>query len=303
MSAQTRFHGFARLRVTGQDRHAFLHNMTTSNVRALPPGGGAAAAVVTQRGIVVDWGWVHDEGQALAFIGHAVRQAQLVAWLDRYVITEDVVLAPAALAGEGLLVAGPDGEAGLAEALKVPLAGTTHATRDGWQAWRVGGGAMPRWLVEGPSLPALSDLLAAAGVPAADERAWEAWRVAAGLPAPASEADDRVNPWELGLDDAISLDKGCYLGQEVVARLRTYDKVQRRLAVLVPAAPGLQPGQPLHAVGQPEATPPVGVLTSVAEDPTPRALALIKRSASLPLIATSEDGADVVCSEGLPSPA
>jgi folate-binding protein YgfZ len=303
MSLQTRFHGLARLRVAGRDRHTFLHNMTTANIRALEPGSGTAAAVVNQRGVLIDWGWVHAAAEAHAFIGHAVRQAELLAWLDRYVITEDVTLEASAFAGDGLLVAGPGGEAALAAALQVPLAGQSGATSGDRTAWRVGGGAIPRWLVEGPSLEGLSDTLCAAGVPVADRTAWQAWRVAAGLPDPASEADDRANPWELGLDDAIALDKGCYLGQEVVARLRTYDKVQRRLAVLIPAAPGLRPGQPLVAPEQAETTPPLGTLTSVADAPTPRALALIRRSAQPPLIARTEDGEGVICTESLPEPA
>ncbi|MDH3590818.1 MAG: aminomethyltransferase, partial [Planctomycetota bacterium] len=44
-----------------------------------------------------------------------------------------------------------------------------------------------------------------------------------------NEINENHNPWEVGLDDAISLNKGCYVGQEVIARLKTYDKVQRRL--------------------------------------------------------------------------
>jgi folate-binding protein YgfZ len=301
MSLQTHFHGLARLHVAGSDRHTFLHNMTTANIRALAPGSGTAAAVVNQRGVLIDWGWVHAAAEAHAFIGHAVRQAQLLAWLDRYVITEDVTLEARVFAGGGLLVAGAGGEAALAAAMKVPLAGLTQATSGDRAAWRVGGGAIPRWLVEGPSLEELSEALSAAGVPVADRAAWEAWRVAAGLPAPDSEADDRANPWELGLDDAIALDKGCYLGQEVVARLRTYGKVQRRLAVLIPAAPGLRPGQPLVASDHADAAPPLGTLTSVADDPTPRALALIRRSAQPPLIAHTEDGRGVICTESSPA--
>jgi folate-binding protein YgfZ len=57
-------------------------------------------------------------------------------------------------------------------------------------------------------------------------------RIEAGLPASGRELTEEYNPWEARLDDAISLDKGCYVGQEVIARLHTYKKVSRLLVRL-----------------------------------------------------------------------
>jgi folate-binding protein YgfZ len=92
-----------------------------------------------------------------------------------------------------------------------------------------------------------SDLAAAleqAGIPAADA---EARRVAAGLPAFGAEMGipDAANPHELGLQRLVDGAKGCYVGQEVVARLETYDKVQRSL-VLIRAATELRQGDQLR---------------------------------------------------------
>jgi folate-binding protein YgfZ len=73
----------------------------------------------------------------------------------------------------------------------------------------------------------------------------EALRVAAGVPAWGRELSEEFNPWEAGLDAAVSLSKGCYVGQEIVARIHTYKKLQRRLTGLeVEKAPKLRPWAP-----------------------------------------------------------
>jgi folate-binding protein YgfZ len=83
-----------------------------------------------------------------------------------------------------------------------------------------------------------SSLVAAGASPAAED-SLEPLRVAAGIPELGRELSEEYNPWEVGLDRAISLTKGCYLGQEVVARLHTYKKVQRRLALMEIDGPSL----------------------------------------------------------------
>jgi hypothetical protein len=100
----------------------------------------------------------------------------------------------------------------------------------------------------------------AGGRPAGDEPL-EAWRVLRGLPVSGHELTEEYNPLEAGLWEAVSFDKGCYVGQEVVARLRTYDKVSRTLVGLeLPegSAPS-PPGTKLH-IGDGQ----VGMLTSAA---------------------------------------
>ena len=62
--------------------------------------------------------------------------------------------------------------------------------------------------------------------------AWEGFRVGAGVPVYGKELDDGRNPLEAGLIGAIDFTKGCYIGQEVIARLDTYEKVQRALVSL-----------------------------------------------------------------------
>jgi folate-binding protein YgfZ len=90
----------------------------------------------------------------------------------------------------------------------------------------------------------------------------EILRVAAGLPAHPHELNDEHNPWEARLQDTVSLTKGCYVGQEVIARLNTYKKVAKQLVRI--AVPGTVPA-PGSAVRSGDES--IGVVTSAVEIP------------------------------------
>ncbi len=93
-------------------------------------------------------------------------------------------------------------------------------------------------------------------------------RVEAGLPAAGAELSEEYTPLEAGMEHAVSGDKGCYPGQEVLARQVTYDKVTQRLVGLKLSEP-VTPGKRLLAEGK-----PAGVVTSAAVSPRFGAIAL-----------------------------
>jgi hypothetical protein len=105
----------------------------------------------------------------------------------------------------------------------------------------------------------------------------EAWRVLRGFPIGNHELTEEHNPLEAGLSAAVSFRKGCYVGQEVVARLNTYDKVSRQLVGIALAEGSAipEPGTPLF-----KGEWPVGEITSAVLPPAwrgPVALAYVKR--------------------------
>ncbi len=105
----------------------------------------------------------------------------------------------------------------------------------------------------------------------------ETWRIVRGYPAAGHELTEEYNPLEAGLRDAVSFTKGCYVGQEVVARLNTYDKVSRALVRLrlADSAPVPERGAEVIAGGR-----PVGTVTSACRVPgleTVAAIASVKR--------------------------
>lgn len=282
-----------RLRVTGADRAAFLHNMTTNDIKSLAVGAGCSAAIVNQRGQLLDRVDVYATGDALlVFTGPERAEADL-AWLDRYVITEDVQLADLAADTAVYTLVGPvAGLPDLAEhgTATAALAGQTV------EVFRTDDLLGPAHLLLAPraAAPALEAALRAGGAAPGDAETYERLRIGAGLPGWGREVTEARNPWEARLDRSISLKKGCYLGQEIVARLNAYDKVQRYMVGLA-----LDGAPPVGATLLMDDTA-VGELTSVAGG---KALGYVKAANAAPgsrLSVTWEGGAGTAVVEDRP---
>jgi folate-binding protein YgfZ len=117
-------------------------------------------------------------------------------------------------------------------------------------------------------------LVAAGLLPIEDASVIDAWRIELGRPAAGAELTGDFTPLEVEMEWACSDNKGCYTGQEIIARQRTYDKVTRSLVGLRAQQP-LSPGDALIGEGR-----EVGKITSAAVSPTtgmPIALAVVKR--------------------------
>ncbi len=243
----------------GLARLDFLQRMSTRRLVDLTPGEGRATAVVTDTGRLVDLVACHAgaDGAALVTTGPGAA-AVVAAHLRRYVLYgDDVRVTDARDQVTVLRVAGPAAAAVIAAAEAMP--DTANLAPGQWRirgadaslVWvlrhpRPGGlGGFDVVVPAGPAALAAADRIAAAGAARWDAAAYAAARVAAGLPAFAFEhepdGDMHANPLELGLRGVIDFDKGCYIGQEVIARLENYAKVQRRLVRLRcagPVAPG-----------------------------------------------------------------
>jgi folate-binding protein YgfZ len=106
-------------------------------------------------------------------------------------------------------------------------------------------------------------LLAGAGCRPIGSIAYEAYRISRGLPSRPGEISELYNPYDISLTDDVSYTKGCYIGQEVIARLDTYQKSKRRLAGLL--FEGLAPGREGQRLLKGERD--IGVLTSALNVP------------------------------------
>jgi folate-binding protein YgfZ len=290
-----------RFKVTGRDRHAFLQRMSTQNLKdALVPGRTAASAFLTGKGRIVDLAVLGECGDWTLLLTSPPAQVEpgskpLAAFLRGYVLADDVVFTDLSAEGGAFRVTGPRAEEVLRSLGDIPVSALGGDRMAGVLLSGIettilaeAAGPRPSWLLLADA-PAVADLFeAACGVAKAlgggpcGETAREAVRVDDGIPEAGHEITEDFNPWEARLDAAISLTKGCYIGQEVVARLNTYDKVNKRLARLelvtggssLPAA--WAPGSKLSFEGH-----DVGVLTSVAGDfvtGRPIALGLVKMS-------------------------
>ncbi len=226
--------------VRGDDRQRWLDGMLTCNVKKLAPGGGAHGLLLTPQGRIVGELHVLHRGDVLWLETEASAIAGAIARLEKFVIADDVALedvsaawARLALEGDGaaatferLAGAAPAAPHGVASAtlagveLVVARFGFTHT--DALQLF------VPR-----AGEAAVRAALEAAGAEAASAEAFELRRVEAGTPWLGRELDESVLPAEAGLDGvAVSLDKGCYTGQEVVARMRSRGRLSHRLVGL-----------------------------------------------------------------------
>jgi folate-binding protein YgfZ len=257
-------------RFGGAGRVEFLHKYCTQEVR-LEPGRGAYGCVLTVKGATVGDLWVFIRDEDLLMVTAPAAAAGVAKHLGRYALFDTVSLDDVSDDLSLASVWGPKAGAVVADVLGVEIADAlAHSTVD-WQGGEVVVARNDFADVPGYDLIAargqsaeLHAALAAAGAPQVSEEAVEQVRVEAGTPLFGADLTDSTIPIELGLTErAISFDKGCYMGQEVIARVTHRGRVNRHLRGLRLAADApVETPAPLH-VGSKK----VGSLTSCVRSP------------------------------------
>ena len=238
---------YTRLLFSGPDHLGILHRLTTNHFLDLPPGEGLEAVFPDNRGRIVSWGsFTRLDGNNTLLVIPSSNGGRLVEWLDRYIFNEEISIRDLTPETTAMDVIGPESLPILSEVAPVMKGGGTippHRliSSEGQKPRFLGlhYGRLPGVRVIGDfeDLRTLGSRMHGAGAVQLSDGGFETIRVEEGCPALERELTEDHNPWEAGLDRAIHLDKGCYLGQEVIARLDTYDKVKQRLVGLrMPAA-------------------------------------------------------------------
>jgi tRNA-modifying protein YgfZ len=266
-----------KLALTGPEAKDFMQGQVTNDVEGLEPGSGCYAAFLTHKGKMLGDLRILDAGDELLLDCERVALQDLFTMIRRYKLGRDVELHKRTLESGLLSLIGPDARR-VAGATDLPQA--EHAHRPG----RIGG-AVVRLIATDLGVDVLCDAadgarvtaaLTAAGAVPAPEAVAEVRRVETGRPRYGVDLDDTVIPQEAGLNArAVSFEKGCYVGQETVARLYFRGKPNRHLRGLKLSGPAAH-GAPLR-LGERE----VGRLGSVVESPRhgPIALAIVRREA------------------------
>jgi hypothetical protein len=296
----------AVLTLTGNDRQTWLHNISTQHVSDVRDGTVTQNLSLDGQGRVEDH-WIQTELGGVTYIDtEAWRGEPLLTYLRKMVFWSDVAVEPADLAVLSLL--GPRlADQRLLEVLGVgslPAEDTAVALPDGGFLRRMPGPGVELDLVVPRDQAAhWRQRLVDAGVRPAGMWAFEAHRVAALRPRLGVDTDERTIPHEVGwIGTAVHLDKGCYRGQETVARVHNLGKPPRMLVLVhldgSPDRPAT--GDPLLAGGR-----TVGRLGTVVDhvDEGPIALALVKRGlpADTPLTTGGEtEVAAVIDVDSLP---
>jgi folate-binding protein YgfZ len=199
--------GWSSISVTGADRQTFLHNFCTNDVKRLVPGSSCEAFFCNAKGKIVGHGVIGCRNDELAFVGAPGQAAALIAHLDRYIIREDVKLVDDTSSRSYFFVAAEVEDS---------------QTRIAWDLLGIGHGRVFECSSAG------EEQYGTVGA-----EAFEAARIEAGLPLFGVDFDGENLPQEIGRDrQAISFTKGCYLGQETVARLDALGHVNRQLVAV-----------------------------------------------------------------------
>ena len=209
------------LRVTGPDRESWLQGMQTGDLKAAPRGGAAAGIFLGTKGRSIADGLLWRGLDEVLVTVLPARLEPLRLHLDKLLIMEDAELS--ATPGLRRLRWCPGGEAR-------PLTSTTTAEEQAALAGLRGTPAALGFELLVTEEQAWRLLAALPERPEAD--ALETWRVALGVPLAGKDFEEETNPLEAGLDAQISFDKGCYVGQEVIAMATYRGRVQWNLVRL-----------------------------------------------------------------------
>jgi tRNA-modifying protein YgfZ len=289
--------------VTGPDRLSWLHSMASQALARLAPGAGTETLLLDASGRIEHAAHVIDDGETTWLVVEGDEAASLTAWLDRmrFMLRVEVADRSADVAVLGAMsIAALDAA--------TPAFAPAGVALDWVDPWAAPGPGGHQYAHEAghPACEALADAAAAVAagrVIVAGALAAEALRIAAWRPRLATEVDEKTIPHELDwLRTAVDLGKGCYKGQETVAKVLNLGRPPRRLVLLhldgsdtVLPAPGDEVvGEKVRPEPEPGEAPErkmVGHITSSAmhHELGPVALAVVKRNvpAELPLIVLS----------------
>lgn len=210
----------AWLQITGTDAGVFLQGQFTNELRGIVPGGAVYGLWLTIKGkVLADSFVVRGAGENEYWVGsYFSPAATLRDRLEAFVIADDVVIEDRTAEWRGLSIVGAAAAAWLGKAPTGSVAFPGRRSRSGSVEWLV---PAARW----------DDAHArVAGLLEIDAAALERLRIEQGIPAVPRDLGQADLPNEAGLEtEAISYTKGCYLGQEVMARLKSMGQVRRRL--------------------------------------------------------------------------
>lgn len=260
----------AKISLTGSDRVRWLNGMVTNNIRDLAAGHGVYTFLLNPQGHILGDLYAYNRGESLILDTDRAQVAKLLATFDRYIIMDDVEVSDVTDQTAAIAVAGPTAANVLRAAgfggsplellqfigIKV---GDIHATlvrgdfpsTDWFEIW-----------TSPADVDQLRKLLLNSGAKAVSHDALDLFRIAAGVPRYGQDIRERDLPQETEQARALNFSKGCYIGQEIVERIRSRGAVHRKFAGFEVEGPPPSPGAKIQVDGK-----DVGEITSVATLP------------------------------------
>jgi folate-binding protein YgfZ len=260
----------ARIAISGRDRVRWLNGMVSNNIRDLAAGHGVYAFLLNPQGRILGDLYVYNRGESFLAAVDGSQLVKVLELLRRYIIMDKVELENVSDKLAAVGVAGPSAQNTLATAgLGVPELAPLQIAQMSWQevAMTVVRGDNPAvpsyelWLAPA-EMAKVQEALLQAGAKPASAPAMELLRIAAGVPRYGQDIRERDLPQETEQQRALNFSKGCYIGQEIVERIRSRGAVHRKFTGFLIDGPLPQPGAKIQAEGK-----DVGEITSAADLP------------------------------------
>lgn len=258
------------LKFTGETRLDLIHRMSTQAVNGLKSGEGVATVLTTDIGRIIDRLILYTATESVYVLTSENNSDAIAHYLMRFVFFNDDFYIEELSAETAVFgIYGPQAQDKLAEVgfpdIALPLHHWRQVDLDGTIAYlhKTDPIAEDGFFVMcmAADKTAVYDKLIAAGIVEIDDPAFNALRIEAGLPRFGAELSGDFIPLETGLWDDVSFNKGCYIGQEIIARMESRGKLAKKMMRLRPET-AVDSGTDLMADGK-----KAGVLTSVAQLP------------------------------------
>ncbi|MGA9294899.1 MAG: glycine cleavage T C-terminal barrel domain-containing protein [Ignavibacteriaceae bacterium] len=235
------------LELKGNDSLDFLHRITTNSIKDLPKEGIENTIFTSEKGRIIDFTTVINFEDYQLLVGSPENQSMVYSWIEKYIIADDVKVTDVKGKYTVLELIGPQADSfvtlicgNIVNAIKPDSFKVINA--DGMiffllkildrnekiRFWLIAnienGQQLVKYMIENKGIFNFSLI---------GDDAYNIYRIEHGIPAAPNEINFEHNPHEARLLNAVDFNKGCYIGQEVIARLDTYDKVKRYLSGII----------------------------------------------------------------------
>jgi folate-binding protein YgfZ len=249
----------AKVALTGRDRVRWLNGMITNKIRDLEPGSGVYGFLLNPQGRILGDLYAYNRGEAFLIDTDQAQLQNILTIFNRYIIMDDVEVANLAQELTAVGIAGPKTLEVLRTAeIHLPDLAPLRWANVAWRGITVTGVRNEFWL---PPENAVSfqAALENAGATRVGPAAVELVRIASGIPRYGQDIRERDLPQETEQSRALHFSKGCYVGQEIVERIRSRGSVHRKFTGFKVQGPLPQPGAKIVVEGK-----EVGEITSSA---------------------------------------
>lgn len=249
----------AKIVLTGGDRVRWANGMVTNNIRDLAEGRGNYDFILSAQGRIQGDLYIYNMGDHLLVDTELWQKARILEIFDKYIIMDDVEVTDISDKLTAIAVQGPKSIEVLRK-LGLTVADDVEPLKVDRTVWNGIGISVTRmasdialtfeiWLAS-ENVGKLWDALASAGAKPVGTEALEMFRVAAGVPKYGQDITDKYIPQETEQFHALHFAKGCYLGQEIVERVRSRGAVHRHFAGFAISGPAPQPGTEIQVDGK-----------------------------------------------------